>query len=612
MLTVREYASRHGLTARRITGLCKAGKIAGAVKKDSRWMIPENATLPPDGRVKKTGQNKDKHVAKLPVGISDFKEAVSRYYYIDKTLMIKDILDSGSKVILYTRPRRFGKTLNAQMLKTFFEKSTEDTSRYFRNLAIWKEGKVYTQHQGKYPVIYLTFKDIVFDNWDMTLKAIGQLIRKEALRHSELDDPAFFNSYYSELYRKLADGTYDELDLSGALQNLSYMLSLKHGRKAVIIIDEYDTPIQQGYFHGFYDEAASFIRNLFSGGFKDNSSLAYGFLTGIMRTAKESIFSGMNNLSESSVLDDIGSPYFGFTHEEVRKLLSDFGALDKFDEICSWYDGYHFGKEMIFNPWSIARCSSSGFETGSYWERTGSNEIISAMLQNPNARIYDSLMRLMEGETITASLNTAVVYPEIGRNPDLLFSFLLMTGYLTSISVLDKEISRYELAIPNKEVSIVYRNEIMEMFSPMLQSVTGTTLHDALISGDNKLLQATIRDILMNSVSFFDSAREDFFHALMLGLLVAFPDWKISSNRETGLGRADILMIPKRTGIPGIILEFKAEKSADDGKLHEISEKALAQILSRKYDAALSDTECFAFGIAFSGKKAAVSSRIIR
>ena len=345
----KEAAEKLGITTRRIQQMCKKGEIIGAKKDGKAWLVPEDfiAGKQMKKRSVDTLSAVDTLKKPLPIGISDFKKATTEYYYVDKTLLIKDFLDTKPQVSLFTRPRRFGKTLTMDMLRVFFEKTDEDTSRYFKNKKIWACGEAYTSYQGKYPVIFLTFKDVKCRTWKETFDKITKLISIEFLRHSELETSEKLNAYEKSQYKKIAKGVADKIECQMSLQLLSLFLFKHYGKESVIIIDEYDTPIQQGHTCGFYDRTIDFMRSFFSGGLKDNPCLAYGFLTGILRVAKESIFSGLNNLKINSILDDEYSQYFGFTKNEVRELLAYYNYADKYQETCEWYDGYYFGLSLI-------------------------------------------------------------------------------------------------------------------------------------------------------------------------------------------------------------------------------------------------------------------------
>ena len=335
--------------------------------------------------------------------------AQAEYYYVDKTMLIKEFLDQKPLVSLFTRPRRFGKTLNMDMLRVFFEISDEDTSRFFSDKNIWKCGSEYRMHQGKYPVIFLTFKDVKFDSWEETLAKIRDLLQTEYGRHRELLDSANLAAYEKDYFTKILDGTATEVDLTSALEKLSRMLTEHYNKAPIIIIDEYDTPIQEGYSKDFYDEIISFMRNFFSGAFKDNKNLSYGFLTGILRIAQEIIFSGLNNLTVNSVLDEEYDQYFGFTSAEVHEMLQYYGVLDKEEELKSWYDGYHFGNEEIYNPWSVINYISKGCVPQAYWVNTGKNEILEDVLKTATEDITERLYVLLQEEKVIARIDWCIV-----------------------------------------------------------------------------------------------------------------------------------------------------------------------------------------------------------
>ncbi len=543
----------------------------------------------------------------LPVGVSDYCLASSEYYYIDKTMMIKDFIDERPLVTLFTRPRRFGKTLNMDMLRTFFEKTDKDTSIYFKDKKIWACGEKYQQYQGKYPVIFLTFKDVKYDNWAETFDAIKNIFAKEVQRHAELRTSEKCDEYDKQLYENLAVGNVNEVKLSSALLDLSDMLHKHYEIAPIIIIDEYDTPIQQGYMKDYYDKIILFMRNLFSGGFKDNKHLSFGFLTGILRVSKESIFSGMNNLVINSVLDNKYSTYFGFTSDEVKEMAEYYGAADKYDEICKWYDGYHFGKTEIFNPWSVINYFSNECEPRAFWVSTGSNDIIGQVIEEADAEIYNRLTSLVSGGTFTTYIDTGVIYPQIKSNPSTIYSFLLMTGYLKVLkttSVFNGDFM-CEVALPNREISYVYHKEILNRLENMIPQSTAISIQEAIFSGNNEKLKELIQTLLIQSVSTFDTAGENFYHGFMLGICALVGGFFVTSNRESGNGRYDIQLKPMKAGLPGILIELKAEKKCTEERLKELSEIALKQIIDKKYDTELMADGVkiiYKYGVAFSGK----------
>lgn len=616
-MTVKEAAVLWGITERRVTVLCKEGRIKGAYKKNRSWVIPEDVEKPADGRVKTGIYRKTKRLPDLPlpIGISDYRLAASEYYYVDKTMLIKEFLDERPMVSLFTRPRRFGKTLNMDMIRTFFEKTDEDTSVYFRDKKIWTCGKKYQDYQGKYPVIFITFKDVKRDTWKETYEQISKILRQEFERHSELLESRYCSKYEKSYFKTVLEEKADSTDMLMSLQRLSQMLDEHYGIAPIIMIDEYDTPIQQGYMRGFYDEVILFMRNLFSGGLKDNRHLSYGFLTGILRVAKESIFSGLNNLAVNSVLDSRYSEYFGFTPEEVKAIARYYHAEEKYEELCAWYDGYRFGDSEIFNPWSVINYFRNHCQPKAFWQSTGSNEIIGDILTYAEADVYERLHALLQGESFLTYIDTGVIYPQIRKNPSSVYSFLLVAGYLKAVRSEPAFSGGYmcEVALPNQEIAFVYSKEILQKLTAIIPQATAISIQEALYSKDAQRLQKEIHKLLLQSVSCYDTAGENFYHGFVLGLCAMMDNrYFISSNRESGEGRYDIQLFPKSENMPGILIELKATKDFSEEKLKQLSETALAQIKSRKYDtdmAAKGVKTIFQYGVAFSGKQVEITAQ---
>ena len=616
VISVKEAAMRWELAERTVRGLCIGGKIPGAIKNGRSWLIPAGAEKPVDNRIK-TGayvraKSRPKHLP-LPVGVSDYRLASTEYYYIDKTMMLKDFIDERPMVTLFTRPRRFGKTLNMDMLRTFFEKTNEDTSKYFKDKKIWEQGEYYRSFQGKYPVIFITLKDVKHNSWDNTFANIGSIISSEYCRHSDLSKSPKLDKKQKDFYDKMVSEKFSAVDLERSLLYLSEMLKKHYGEGAVIIIDEYDTPIQSGHTNGFYDDVIAFMRNLLSGCFKDNKSLAFGFLTGILRVAKESIFSGLNNLTINSVLDNKYSEYFGFTANEVKEMAAYYSAPDKFGEVCEWYDGYRFGKTDIFNPWSVINYFSNDCEPRAFWLSTGSNDIIGEIIKEADNEIYERLSSLVNGGSFTTYIDTSVIYPQIKNNPSSIYSFLLMAGYLkvvkSSVSISGDFMC--EVALPNKEISLVYRKEILQKLENLIPQATAIAVEEAIFSGNGEKLRDIISNFLIQSVSAFDAAGENFYHGFMLGVCALFGNSYVTSNRESGDGRYDIALSPKVSNLPGIIIELKAEKNCNENKLQELAKTALKQINDKKYDTELKSKGVkmiYKYGVAFSGKHVAVEA----
>lgn len=398
-----------------MAALCRDGRIPGACKQGRSWRIPSCAEKPSDSRVKKTTGPR----LPLPIGISDYRLASSRYYYIDKTMMIKEFLDERPMVSLFTRPRRFGKTLNMDMLRTFFEKTAEDTSVYFKDKKIWKCGKNYRDYQGKYPVIFITFKDVKRDTWEETYTHISKIVREEFERHRELLDSPRCSRYEKEYFKNMLEGKADSTDVMTSLQKLSQMLDEHYGIGPIIIIDEYDTPIQQGYMQGFY--------------------------------------------------------------EEVKEIARYYGAQEKYEEICAWYDGYRFGSSEIFNPWSVINYFRNHCRPRAFWQSTGNNEIIGEILADADADIYEHLNELLQGKSILTYIDTGVIYPQIRNNPSSVYSFLLVAGYLKALKAETAFGGDYmcEVSLPNWEIAVVYNKEILQKLEYMIPQATAVSVQEA-------------------------------------------------------------------------------------------------------------------------------------
>ena len=628
-MTTKEASEKWGVSERRINTFCKEGRIPGAYKdkenKNKQWMIPADAVKPADKRLKRDASISlsEKKVASksgkklpLPIGISDYRKASSEYYYVDKTLLIRDFIDERPQVSLFTRPRRFGKTLNMDMIRVFFERSEEDTSAYFRDKKIWECGKEYQKYQGKYPIIYVTFKDVKCEDWEMAYDLIYKILRNEFERHSELLASDKISAYDKQYLTSVLRGEANENDVACAFLNLSRLLHIHYGVAPMIIIDEYDTPIQQGHVRGYYDKVINFMRTLFSGGLKDNPHLSYGFLTGILRVAKESIFSGLNNIKVNSVLDNRYSEYFGFTSEEVQEMAEYYGAPEKYDELCEWYDGYRFGKTEIFNPWSVIGYFNNECIPRAFWQSTGSNDIISEVLGNATIETYEKLESLMQGKSFVTHIDTGVIYPQLQNNPSSIYSFLLVTGYLKAVTNDQPFGGDYmcEVALPNKEISYVYSKEILYKYENVIPPAAATAIQEAIYTMDIPKLQNKLETFLLQTISFHDAANETFYHGLILCLLAMLDNqYHITSNREAGNGRFDIQMLPLNKKLPGILIELKAGKDCTEGQLNELAETALTQINDRQYDVEMSAQgvkDILKYGIAFSGKSASIRAEV--
>ena len=544
----------------------------------------------------------------LPVGTTNYKKICEDSYYVDKTLLIKEILDEKINVALFTRPRRFGKTLNMDMLRTFFEKTAEDTSRYFRDKKIGQQGEKYTSQQGQYPVIFLSLKDIKARKWQYAFDALKYIISVEYMRHAELKRSSELEEADIELYNRIVKNQAGYMEYVFSLQALSRMLHQHHKQAPVIIIDEYDTPIQEGFVNGYYDDAVEFIRSFFSAALKDNSHARQIVMTGILRIAKESIFSGLNNIRVFSVLDKKFSEFFGFTTSEVQQMAAYYEQTDKLPELKAWYDGYKFGDTEIFNPWSVINYFSNNCQAMPYWVQTSANTIIQEILKTYNDDTYRNLHSLLGKTEVQSIVRTNIIYPKLKEPQTNILGFLLMTGYLKSTSTELDARGDYicRLSIPNKEIKTIYYNEILSLLTEDIGENTVMNLANALYDKDAAKIKEALNTFMMKTISYYDNLKENYYHGLMLGLLaIGESNYDIRSNRESGLGRYDIQLIPKKSALPGIIIEVKAADKDAGVELSKLAQTALKQIEEKKYDTDLCAhgiNEIIKYGVAFKGK----------
>lgn len=609
-LKAKDIAQLWGITPRRVNQLCTAGFISGAYKEGRYWLIPSDTTKPEILRNKQTPPLSGR-LLPCPVGITSYKEVSKECYYVDKTLLIKDIIDDHSKVYLFTRPRRFGKTLTMDMIRTYFEKTSTDTSIYFSDKKIWNCGDAYKQLQGTYPVIFLSFKDAHQTNWTDMYRSLCFTLKEEFLRHIELLSSKAINEYDKKYIHNLINDVADSTDYQFALGKLSSLLATHYNQKVIIIIDEYDTPIQQGHLYHYYNEVVGFMRNLFSSALKDNENLEFGILTGILRIAKESLFSGLNNLVVNTILDDKYSEYFGFTVNDISNMAAYYGMAEKLSEIKEWYDGYLFGNTEIYNPWSVINYFNNNCKPKAFWSRTSGNEIIGELIRSSDKEVYESLSLLLQGKEVQSIINTDIIYPEVNADSDTIYSFLLVAGYLRATNVISEfnDNPICSLKLPNREIKSVFQKEILDNYNTLFN---GSLLRDfelALRTGDTTLFTDTLQKYLLQSASTFDTTNENFYHGTVFGMLAILSDrYYISSNRESGEGRFDIQLEPKDKSQLGYIIEFKAGKNLSDTELADSASSAIQQIQSKKYS---TDMEYHGikkiglFGIAFSGKRVA-------
>ena len=604
------------MTSRRVVGLCGEGKLPGASRSGRNWRIPVESVKQymKDAGIPLPEEAADDVRELLPVAIGNtsYIEISSECYYVDKTLLIRDLIDDHNMVTLFTRPRRFGKTLAINTIKTFFEKTEENTAKYFIDKKIWQCGEKYQSMQGRYPVIMLTFKDVKYNSWEESLEAIRLVVKDEFKRHPELYESSVLDADAKNYMDRMEKGTLSTVELQRSLLNLTRMLSAHHRSKVVILIDEYDTPIQQGYSKGFYKEVISFMRNFLSGGLKDNTDLAFGVLMGIMRVSKENLFSGLNNPLVNTVLDEKYSEYFGFTEDEVRAMASYYHRSEAMNEIRCWYDGYRFGSTEIYNPWSVTNYFASGGQAKPYWANTSDNDIIREILTGLTPEIADDLAKVMQGEPIHAALDMEVVYPRMTDGNDTIFSFLLLAGYLTPSGRSEEtEIGTFaSLRLPNAEIRRIYNTEILSWIRAQQSGNIISEIEKAVYLSDAKRLQEALRKYMITSISFYDGAAEGFYHGMVLGLVASLSSkYYIRSNREAGEGRFDLQLEPRDKALPGILMEFKAVSVSEKDALSGLAEEALKQTEFKSYQRDMEDrgvSVIVRYGIAFSGKQVEV------
>jgi hypothetical protein len=557
---------------------------------------------------------------KLPLGISDFKELrEENYYYVDKSLFIKEVIDRDGKVILLPRPRRFGKTLNLSMLRYFFEAREESLAHLFAGLAIEAETKV-MQQQGQYPVIFLTFKDCKEPTLEKFFGKIRVLLQN---LYSLYETRLYPNlrKHEQQYYDTIMEQRGESVDWEEALQFLMRVLRRHNGKRVIVLLDEYDTPIHAGQEHGYYEDVISFMRNLMSGALKDNSDLEKGVVIGILRITFDTIFSGLNNLDVFSLLEPEFEECFGFTETDIKRLIADFGLNSTDAETLKiWYDGYMFGNKVIYNPWSVVNFIASHDQLPRpYWINTSSNLILRDLVTHSEPNFQAQMEILLAGDAIQSPLNENVVLRDLTQSDTNIWSLLVFSGYLKPVRWefrYDEFI--YELAIPNREVRSFYRETIKSWLHQMVSGVRLQDLLQALLQTNWKTFGKLLKDMVLAILSYHDTAGkkpEKVYHAFVLGLLTNLSDrYQIRSNRESGYGRYDVLMIPHQKSAPGFVFEFKKIDSPDDKDEKEAMQSALQQIKDREYATELQaqGVKCiWGVGVVVEGKQVWVESVLL-
>ena len=552
---------------------------------------------------------------KLPVGIENFEEIRKQdFYYVDKTGLIVDLLAGWGKVNLFTRPRRFGKTLNMSMLKCFFEIGGDKS--IFDGLTISRENALCETYMGKYPVVFISLKGVDGLTFDLAYQALCGIVVEEFSRLRFLTDSDKLAADEKQYLEKMLKGKYEEADIRGSLKKLSILLEKRCGQKVILLIDEYDVPLDKAYAHGYYEQMIDLIRAMFGAALKTNDSLFFAVLTGCLRVSKESIFTGLNNLMVHSISDTSFDEYFGFTDAEVGKMLADYGLESHHAEARAWYDGYRFGGQDVYCPWDVinycyALRASENAKPKAYWMNTSGNDMVRRLIsKGTDGTTQVEIERLIAGKTITKTLNENLTHNEIDANIGNIWSLLYMTGYLTVADYPDG--NRYELKIPNYEVRQIFTQQVLEWFNDKARAETDklSDLYAAFETGDAATITEFLNSQLLDTVSFYD-ANESFYHGFLLALLSTCANWRVSSNAETGKGRSDIIVERKDRKI-GFVVEVKDVK--DEGKLDHACEAAMKQIEEKDYTAILRRyrvKEIWTYGIAFWDKECRVAAKCI-
>jgi len=544
----------------------------------------------------------------LPIGIDNFEMILTRgYYFIDKTLLIKDLIDNKASVNLFTRPRRFGKTLNMSILQYFFENSKKDNSYLFEGLNIMKTGERYTSHMGQYPVINLSLKSGQQPTFELAYIAIRRRIAEEYERHEYiLEDKGL--EHKKERYLKILKEQGEEGDYADSLYFLCECLEKYHDQKVIILIDEYDVPLQNSFFKGFYDRMIDFIRSLFESALKTNPFLEFAVITGCLRISKESIFTGLNNLEIISILNKSYDEYFGFTNEEVKKMCKDYNMENKYELIKEWYNGYIFGNANVYNPWSVVRfIKDLTFDINefpsSYWANTSSNSIVKSLIEKADDETKAEIETLIEGKTIEKPIHEDITYDEIYDSMDNLYNFMFFTGYFKKISERIEDDKKYlELAIPNKEIKYIFREKVLKWFDAKIKAEDLSKVYTSVLKGDVETFQKEINRLLRKTISFND-AYENFYHGFVVGVLSGIDGYIVKSNRESGDGRSDIYIRPLSIFQRAVIIEIKVCDKPKE--LFTKCDKALEQIEKMKYEEELNEEgyeDIIKYGMAFYRK----------
>ena len=524
----------------------------------------------------------------IGIGTMDFKKMrINDYYYIDKTMYIKDILDNKSEVILVTRPRRFGKTLNMSMLRYYFDIKCKDSKELFKDLKIMEQDEYYTSKLGAFPVIYLTLKDINGSNLEEMILQLKTELVEVFIDNAELLKSEKLLDIEKEMFSTVLNLRANKIELQGALKLLSRLLYKEYERPVILLVDEYDVPLQTAYVKGYYDEAIDFLKSFYGATFKDNSYLEKTILTGVSRIAKESIFSGMNNLNVYTIMDNEFADDFGITSKEMEKVISDFNIEEDREEIKKWYDGYKIGNvEGIYNPWSILNYLNKR-ELRPYWVNTSSNDLIKMTFKKSNA-VKEKMISLLNGEPVEVTIDLETIIVGIENREENIWGLMLQTGYLKVIETVNLEERLYKVALPNNEIKDLFRGMVREWFSHQVEGEDLRSILNDLVNLKLEDFERKLKKLVIEMFSYFDvgeNTAESFYHAFILGMLVGLKDsYYVKSNRESGYGRYDIMLEPKEKESNSFIMEFKIIESMEEKEVKAKIKEAKEQIKDKKYE----------------------------
>ena len=546
----------------------------------------------------------------LPIGVDNFENLVTKgYYFIDKTLFIRELLDMKGEVNLFTRPRRFGKTLNMSMLRYFFEMG-EDNKELFAGTKIMSAGEKYRNAMGQFPVVSLSLKSMKQPSYELSFEMLKKTVREEYARHwKTVEAGGRLGGADQERYQRIRDLKGTDADYADALKYLSECLYTATGRKTIILIDEYDVPLENAFFSGFYDRMIALIRSLFESALKTNENLEFAVVTGCLRISRESIFTGLNNLKIMSVTAANYAEYFGFTPDEVEAMLRDYGLEENLETVRRWYDGYQFGDTEVYNPWSVinyvdsCRTNKAAFAKP-YWSNTSSNSIVRTLVERADLSVKQEIEGLIEGKTITKPIHEDITYEDMDSTQDNLWNFLFFTGYLKKIREHQEGETIYmEMAIPNSEVRYIYKNTVLRWFEEKTDKKELSPLYQSILDGDTERMAEILSENLMETISFYDY-QESYYHGFLAGMLKNIGNYIVQSNRESGNGRPDILLKYPSVRGKAVIIELKVSKTYQG--LEEKCDEALRQIEEQRYEEALRQEgyqNIMKYGVAFYRKE---------